>query len=80
MLDADRGRAHWVSADLEPADWTRGYVHDHTTDGLPAGYARDEEWTGPAPALDLDGPRVEVRDRTDGTVTLRVASGRARRG
>ncbi len=77
VLDADRGRAHWVSADLEPAEWTRGYVHDHTTDGLPAGYARDEEWTGPAPALDLDGPRVEVRDRTDGTVTLRVASGRA---
>jgi hypothetical protein len=77
VLDADRGRAYWVSADPDPAAWTGGYVHDRTNDGLPPGYARGELWTGRAPALDLAGPEVEVRDRTDDRVTLRVASGRA---
>jgi hypothetical protein len=77
VLDADRGRAYWVSADREPAGWTGGYVHDRTNDGLPPGYAHGELWTGRAPALDLAAPEVEIRDRTDGTVTLRVASGRA---
>lgn len=77
VLDADRNRAYWVSADLEPAEWTGGYVHDRTTDGLPPGYAQGELWTGRAPVVDAAGPEVELRDRTADTVTLRVVSGRA---
>lgn len=77
VLDADRNRAYWVSADLEPAEWTEGYVHDRATDGLPTGYAQGELWTGRAPVVEAAGPEVEVRDRTADTVTLRVVSGRA---
>jgi hypothetical protein len=77
VLDADEGKAYWVSADREPARWTARYVHGRDTRGLPAGYARGDLWTGEAPALDLAGPQVEVRSRTAGTVTFRVASRRA---
>ena len=76
VLDADSGRAHWVSADVEPAAWTGGYVREHTGDGLPPGYARSEVWTGRAPAIDAEGLRVEVTERTRDAVTIRVSPGR----
>ncbi|MGH3762208.1 M20/M25/M40 family metallo-hydrolase [Actinophytocola sp.] len=76
VLDAGASRASWVSAEREPTAWTGGYVRDRSTEGLPPGFARGELWTGPAPVLDLDGPAVEVRSRTDDTVTLWVASRR----
>jgi hypothetical protein len=77
VLDADTGHAHWVSAELEPSAWTGRYVRDRDTGDLPAGYRRGELWTGPAPALDLEGPAVEVRARTRDSVTVRVTSPRA---
>jgi hypothetical protein len=70
------GRAHWVSAEVSPTAWTGRYVHDHTTRGLPPGFARGDLWTGPAPAVRLDAPEAEVVSRGDGTVTLRVSSHR----
>jgi len=76
VLDADSGRASWVSGELSPTDWTGRYVHDETTRGLPPGYARDDRWTGQAPHVDLEAPSAEVVSRGDGTVTLRVVSHR----
>jgi hypothetical protein len=76
VLDADDGKAYWVSADREPARWTARYVHGTDARDLPPGYARGDLWTGRAPALDLDGPEVEVLSRTGGTVTFRVTSRR----
>ncbi len=86
VLDADTRVAHWVSADAEPAGWTRRYVSGRDTGSLPAGYARGGLWTGPAPAIRAGGPRVSVLARSgdggDGgdAVTLRVTAGRAARG
>ncbi|WP_291418744.1 hypothetical protein [Actinophytocola sp.] len=76
VLDADSGRAFWVSAELEPTAWTGRYVSGRDVGGLPPGYQRGDLWTGPAPDIDAEGPDVEVRSRTGGTVTVRVTSRR----
>lgn len=80
VLNADTRVARWVSADADPAGWTRRYVSGRDAGSLPAGYARGELWTGPAPAIRAGGPRVTVLSRSGDTVTLRVTAGRAVRG
>ncbi|WP_436761963.1 M28 family peptidase [Streptosporangium sp. V21-05] len=80
VLNADTLVARWVSADADPAGWTRGYVSGRDVGELPPGYARGELWTGPAPAIRAGGPRVTVLSRSGDTVTLRVTAGRAVRG
>ncbi|MFI5716557.1 M28 family peptidase [Nocardia sp. NPDC051750] len=77
VLDADTGRAHWVSAERYPTDWTGEYVTDRDTSGLPPGYARGALWTGPAEPIDVEGPRLEVRHRDGDTVTMHVVSPRS---
>ncbi|WP_232835269.1 M28 family peptidase [Actinocorallia populi] len=79
VMDADTRTAHWVSADAEPAEWTRRYVSGHDTEALPEGYARGALWTGPAPAIQADGPRVTVLERRGDTFELRVTPGRGAR-
>ncbi|MEU0572213.1 hypothetical protein ABZ297_43375 [Nonomuraea sp. NPDC005983] len=79
VLDADTGTARWVSADAEPGEWTRRYVSGHDVAALPAGYARGTLWTGAAPAIRTDGPRVSVLARGGGTIRLRVSAGRGAR-
>ncbi|MFF5258870.1 M28 family peptidase [Actinomadura viridis] len=75
VLDADRGTAHWVSADPAPPAWTRRYVSGHDTTGLPPGYARGPLRTGPAPAVRAAAPHVTPLGRSGDTVRLRVRAG-----
>ncbi|MEU1982538.1 M20/M25/M40 family metallo-hydrolase [Nocardia sp. NPDC019395] len=77
VLDTGTGRAHWVSAERDPTDWTGGYVTGRDTSGLPPGYARGPLWTGPAEPIDVEGPRLEVRHRNGDTVTMHVSSARS---
>ncbi|MFE3452516.1 M20/M25/M40 family metallo-hydrolase [Nonomuraea sp. NPDC059194] len=77
VLDADTGVASWVSADAEPAGWTRRHVTGHDLGRLPDGYARGNPWTGPARAIDVEGPRVKLSARKGDVLTLHVASARA---
>lgn len=77
VLDAETGRAHWVSAERYPTDWTGRYVTDRDTSDLPAGYAHEPLWTGPADPIDARAPRVELRRRDGETVTMHVTSPRA---
>ncbi|MEW9551515.1 M28 family peptidase [Nonomuraea sp. NPDC050783] len=79
VMDARTRTAHWVSADADPPAWTRRYVSGHDTSALPAGYARGALWTGPAPAITADGPRVTVLSRDRGTLDLRVSAGKGAR-
>ncbi|RBQ19472.1 aminopeptidase [Spongiactinospora rosea] len=79
VMDAATRTAHWVSADADPAEWTRRYVSGHDTSGLPAGYARGTLWTGPAPAITAQGPRVSLLDRRGDTLTLYVSAGKGAR-
>ncbi|WP_280435110.1 M28 family peptidase [Nocardia carnea] len=77
VLDAETGRASWVSAELHPTDWTGQYVKGRDTSGLPIGYTRESLWTGPADPIDAEAPRVELRHRDGDTVTMHVTSPRA---
>ncbi|MFE3451363.1 M28 family peptidase [Nonomuraea sp. NPDC059194] len=79
VMDADTRAAHWVSADGEPAEWTRRYVSGHDRAALPEGYARGALWTGPAPAISAHGPRADVLARRGDTVKLRVTGGNGAR-
>ncbi|MFI0419894.1 M28 family peptidase [Spongiactinospora sp. 9N601] len=79
VMDAGTRAAHWVSADADPAEWTRRYVSGHDTSGLPPGYARGTLWTGPAPAITADGPRVTLLERHGDTLTLQVSAGKGAR-
>lgn len=79
VLNADTGRAFWVSAETEPTAWTRTFVRGRDTGDLPPGYQRRPLWTGPAGRIDAAGPRVTVRARAGDTVALHVASARAAR-
>ncbi|MGH4017716.1 MAG: M28 family peptidase [Pseudonocardiaceae bacterium] len=75
QLDADTGRARWVSGDAEPAAWTRGYVRNRAAD--PAGLADGPVWLGPAPAMPAAAPQVRLRYRHGDTMTLHVWSPRS---
>jgi hypothetical protein len=75
-LDADTGRARWLSAETSPQPWTARYVS-----GAPASVAADlpafgaaELLTGPATAAALPAPLVTVLgDTRDGDLrTLRL--------
>lgn len=79
VMDADTRTAHWVSADADPAQWTRQYVSGHDTSALPAGYARGTLWTGPAPVIAVGGPRVAVLAHSGNTLKLHVTVGKGTR-
>ncbi|MEU7747987.1 M28 family peptidase [Nonomuraea sp. NPDC049158] len=79
VMDADTRTAHWVSADTDPAQWTRQYVSGHDTSALPGGYARGTLRTGPAPVIAADGPRAAVLAQSEGTLKLHVTAGKGAR-
>ncbi|MFD1930855.1 MULTISPECIES: M28 family peptidase [Nonomuraea] len=79
VMDADTRDARWVSADTDPGEWTRRYVSGRDVTALPEGYARGTLWTGAAPAVQADGPRVSVLARRGDTFRLRVTAGRGAR-
>jgi peptidase M28-like protein len=81
VLDADTGRATWVSRDTTPADWARQYVITRAA-SAPAGLSDDgfadgPVWTGPAPAVHAPAPELTVRSHTGNEINLHVASRRS---
>ncbi|MDR3035984.1 MAG: hypothetical protein LBV78_23315 [Kitasatospora sp.] len=76
VLNADTGKANWVSAEKNPTDWTRAYVKDHDVSNLSPGYEFGHLWTGPAAPIPVEGPKAEVRKRDGDTVTMHVTSPR----
>ncbi|HVF43701.1 MAG TPA: M20/M25/M40 family metallo-hydrolase [Pyrinomonadaceae bacterium] len=77
FLDADAGRASWVSTDATLDAWTSqffgaGARQDNLSSVFP--WTRQPTWAADAPAASLPAPGVEVvEDRTDGdTRTLRL--------
>ncbi|MFD1538478.1 M28 family peptidase [Nonomuraea guangzhouensis] len=79
VLNADTRVAHWVSGDADPTAWTRRYVSSRDTGSLPAGYARRTLWTGDAPAIETEGPRVAILSRAGDAIRLRVRAGKGAR-
>ncbi|MGP3930248.1 M20/M25/M40 family metallo-hydrolase [Nonomuraea sp. KM88] len=79
VMDAGTRTAHWVSADADPARWTRRYVSGHDTSKLPPGYARGTLWTGRAPAIAATGPRAAVLAHSEDTLKLHVRAGKGAR-
>jgi hypothetical protein len=79
-LDADAGRARWVSSEAEPGTWTSQYVHER--EDLEAGFPllHGELATGPADAAALPPPDLRVvSDQTAAgrrTLTVRLRSRR----
>jgi hypothetical protein len=82
-LDADAGRARWVSADAAPDTWTSQFIagaarREGIADIFP--WATQTFWQSAAPAAPLPAPAVEVlEDRADGDVRalrLRLSSPR----
>lgn len=76
VLDADTGRAYWVSEEVDATDWTSRYVTGDDTSGLPPGFADGELLTGAAPTIDAEAPEAELVSRDGDTLTLRVTSPR----
>jgi hypothetical protein len=77
VLDADTGRAHWVSAETDPGEWTRRYVtgRENLSGPFPLlGY--EPLPAGPAATAALPAPGLGVTaDATSGnrrTVTVRI--------
>ncbi|SCE76782.1 Peptidase family M28 [Micromonospora viridifaciens] len=60
-LDADTGKAQWLSREDDPQPWTDGYVNDtvDVSDEFP-GLGGSELRAGPAPAANLPAPKVEL--------------------
>jgi hypothetical protein len=79
-LDADAGRARWVSSEAEPGTWTSQYVHDREDLEAEFPLLQGELATGPADAAALPPPdlRVSSDQTTAGrrTLTLRLRSRR----
>lgn len=77
LLDADTGRATWLSRDTEPTEWARRYVTARSDDPeRGAGLADCPVWLGPAPAVQASAPEVTLRSprsRSD-AVELHVSS------
>jgi len=83
-LDADTGRARWVSPDAAPGEWTREYVTARENLRDPFPLLGDEVLgTGPAPAADLPPPGLAVTsDSVVGnarTLTVRIVPRRPAR-
>ncbi|MDQ3787791.1 MAG: aminopeptidase, partial [Actinomycetota bacterium] len=76
VLNADTGKASWVSAEPSPSEWTSQHVDSQNTDALPPGYQRGTVWTGPAPAIEATGPAVTAVRKTGTSVTFTVRSTR----
>lgn len=80
VLDADTGRAHWVSEEVDATDWTGRYVTGDGistgTSGLPPGFADGEMLTGDAPQIDVEAPEAELVSRDGDTLTVLVTSPR----
>jgi hypothetical protein len=76
VLNADTGKATWVSGEPAPNDWTASYVDSRNTDDLPEGYQRGPLWTGPAQAIDAEGPEVTDIVKEGDSVTFHVRSRR----
>ncbi|GAB1514036.1 M20/M25/M40 family metallo-hydrolase [Actinophytocola sp. KF-1] len=74
VLNADTGKASWVSADTSPSEWTSEHVDSQNTGALPPGYQRGTLWTGPAPAIEATGPEVTAVSKTGTTITFMVRS------
>jgi hypothetical protein len=77
VLDTDTGRAHWVSAEADPGEWTRRYAtgREDLSEPFPLlGY--EPLAAGPAVAANLPAPGLGVTsDATSGnrrTVTLQI--------
>ncbi|MGH4013995.1 MAG: M28 family peptidase [Pseudonocardiaceae bacterium] len=75
LLDADTGRASWVSRDAHPAEWTRRYVQNRSEDS--GGLADGPVWLGPAPVVSAPAPEVTLRSRRGDTVEVHVSSPRS---
>jgi hypothetical protein len=79
-LDADTGKAQWVSTDTSPGDWTRRYVTGRTDISATFPIVSGEVDTGPATAANLPAPTIATTaDTTTGatrTVSLTVTSHR----
>ncbi len=75
-LDADTGRARWVSADRRPGDWAASYVTAREDLARSFPVLGGDLAAGPARAAALPAPRLRVEsDRTEGgerTVLLRI--------
>jgi hypothetical protein len=76
VLNADTGKAAWVSGEPTPSDWTASYVDSTDTDALPEGYRRGPLWTGPAPAIDAEAPELTDVVKEGDKVTFHVRSRR----
>ncbi len=75
VLDADTGRAQWVTTDQAPAAWTAGYAG--SAPAMLESWPGDEPvGTGPAPALAVPAPAVTVLGRTPDSVRLQISSPR----
>ncbi|MDQ3763011.1 MAG: M20/M25/M40 family metallo-hydrolase [Actinomycetota bacterium] len=78
LLDADTGRASWLSRDTEPAPWARRYVTERFDDPeRAAGLADNPVWLGPAPAVLAPPPDVTLQSRRSDTIELHVSSPRS---
>jgi hypothetical protein len=65
-LDADNGTARWLSEEVEPHEWTAGYVSGSptaVTADLPA-FGAEELLTGPAQAATLPAPALTLLSQT----------------
>ena len=75
-LDADTGKARWVSGDADPGEWVSKYVNGREDLGAEFAVIGDDVATGPAVPADLPAPILTtVSDETTGgqrTVTFLV--------
>lgn len=75
-LDADTGRARWVSSDRRPGDWAASFVTGREELSRTFPVLGGAAATGPAPAAALPAPRVRVESDAvvgdERTVLLRI--------
>ncbi|MEZ0449378.1 M28 family peptidase [Cellulomonas sp. ICMP 17802] len=73
-LDADSGKAWWVSSEASPSDWTSQYVSGHDDVASTFPLLTDGVWTGSAEAADLPAPEITTNSDTtaDGVRTLEL--------
>ena len=76
-LDADEGRAWWISTEDEPGDYTAGYVDRREDLPIDFPYVTGEVAAGDAEVADLPAPEITVEDDTTAggqrQIQLRVA-------
>jgi hypothetical protein len=75
-LDADTGKAEWLSSEASTQEWTSQFVSGdpkEVAETLPA-FAAEEVRTGPAPAATLPAPLVTLRAETTAANGDRILS------